>query len=602
MNKIAFVLIFIFSLSAFSQTNNLDKNLADNFYQSLGKSDPQLALDSVLQTFQEFNVRWHPDLVWIRNPYNEKINEYINFDKEILISNFVKKSEAADYWTNWSKLLTDGRFDHKKFFKNEHEMLVMANYNQLILATHEFGHHLDYLYNINTYGGDTNALAITHSPLNCTEGFADQVAFVFATHLAQDKRFAELRRRYLELINAIDGLIPEKDRASFAGISSVTDNCGKIDYVEDMLKFNPRKNPSDFRKYVSVYFNRWRILLTSKDFPSMQDFIETRIFHPFYQRIKLNDTPVSVKTNSEIKLPAFERKDKDGVYLERLSVLNQKGEFRNFVINFKTQKNTKNDSEDWQSGEIELQNDKFQPIGKIKLTIPKEIQFPYFPRFLATDDDEFYLYLFPYYSFEDNEEKTANCQTRLLYRFKRVNGIWQEKFESIKDAKFNCDKVENLISSPNGKLYLLNFKDESDFSDLKDQNSNEQTSIYLTEIDRENLKLKEPKLYGTFKFSDFPKLSYFDSKTAIDDNGKLIFSFSNSPTAQFQFGNLAQVNPNGVISTLAGTIPHYEDGENKELIGFRNISDIRQIDEKTIGVLDWNEKRDGFRVREIKLR
>lgn len=600
MKKLAIILLFIFSVSVFSQTKPLDKKVADNFYKSLEKSDTQLALDSILQTFYDFNVRWHPNLLWVWNPYNDKINQYTNFDKQIHLSQFAKKSQAADYWVNWSKVLTDGKFNHKKFFKNEREMLLMANYNQLILATHEFGHHLDYLYNISTYGGEGFFSAMTHSPLNCTEGFADQVAFVFITHLAQDKRFADLRRRYLELINELNRLIPAKHRASLNGISTVLEACGKVDYAADMRKFNPIENNADFRRYVSIYFNRWRIMLTEKDFPAMNNFLETRIFQPFYQRLKLNDTPVSVKTISEITLPKFESKDKDGVYLERLSLLNKNGEFRNFVLNFKTQKNGERNSEDWQNGKIELQNDKFQPLGNVNLMLPKNYKQPFYPTFFSIDDNEFYLYLSPYLTFQPADETL--CKNRLLYQFRRVNNVWQEKLEIIKNEDFYCLDEQNLISSPNGKLYLLRFKGENDFDRLDDQNSTKQTNIFLTEIDRETLKFKEPKLYGTFTIADFPKLSRIAAKSAITDDGKLLMPFVNSPTTAFQYGNLAEVQPNGKVSTLAGTVNNYKDGDNKHLIGFTSIMDIRQIDAKTIRVLDWNAKNGGRYVREIKLK
>ena len=217
------------------------------------------------------------------------------------------------------------------------------------------------------------------------------------------------------------------------------------------------------------------------------------------------------------------------------------------------------------------------------------------PQYFAKD-----LGLSPNFILETESETL--CKNRLLYQFRRVNNVWQEKLEIIKNEDFYCLDEQNLISSPNGKLYLLKFKGETDFDSLDDQNSTKQTQVFLTEIDRETLKLKEPKLYRTFTIADFPKLSRFASKAAITDDGKLLMPFVNSPTTAFQYGNLAEVKSNGEVSTLAGTVTHYEDGENKHLIGFTNIMDIRQIDAKTIRILDWNAKTDGRYVREIKLK
>ena len=77
--------------------------------------------------------------------------------------------------------------------------------------------------------------------------------------------------------------------------------------------------------------------------------------------------------------------------------------------------------------------------------------------------------------------------------------------------------------------------------------------------------------------------------------------FVNSPTTEFQIGSLAEVQSNGEVTTLAGTVINHEDGNNKHLIGFTNIMDIRRIDAKTIRVLDWKTKNSGRYVREIKL-
>ncbi len=601
MRNFAIIFIFLFSITAFSQTP-LNQRVADNAYKSLEKSDTQLALDSVLQTFADFKVSRYAGLTWTAQPYTEKINVYQHSKLDILLSEFPKKSQAANYWTNWSKILTDGKFDQRKFFKNDRERLLLANFNQLVLSAHEFGHHLDYFYNINSYGNAGGVSNVTETPLNCTEGFADQIAFVFVTHLAQDRRFAQLRQRYLELISEFNRLIAEKNRASFSGISTVLEDCGKINYAEDLTNFNPVENNEDFRRYVSIYFNRWQIMLTAKEFPSIESFIETRIFQPFYRNLKLSDAPVSVKTVNEVSIPAAKYQEKDGVYSVNQPLLNKNGELRNFVSNFKTVKEIRDsfDFENWHSGEIQIQNEKSEPIAKINLTLPEKYRLPFVPFFLAVDDDEFYLWLTPDMLNWDKEMQ-KKCEVRLLYQFRRVNNVWQEKLEIFESENFSCDDDQFLVSSPNGKFYLLNFEGETPFGRLSDSTSGQNIEIFLTEINRETLKLSEPKPFGTFKFSDFPKLSMYYNSPLMTDDGRLLMRFAYNATFSAYSSNIAEFKPNGEIGTLAGTVVGFADGDDNRQIKFSNISAIRQIDENTIRVIDTNKKGKTL-MREIKLR
>ncbi len=601
MRKFSFIFIFLLSVTTFSQTS-LNQKVIDNAYKSLEKSDTQLALDSVLQTFADFKVSPYAGLTWTPQPYTEKINVYRHPKLDILLSEFPKKSQAANYWTNWSKILTDGKFDQRKFFKNDRERLLLANFNQLILSAHEFGHHLDYFYNINSYGNAGGLSNVSETPLNCTESFADQIAFVFVTHLAQDRRFAELRQRYLELISEINRLIPDKNRVSFDGISNILEDCPKINYAEGLTNFNPVKNNEDFRRYVSIYFNRWQIMLTAKEFPSMENFIETRIFQPFYRNLKLNDAPVSVKTIREISIPAASYQGKDGAYAALQPLLNKNGELRNIVLNFKTfiKNGDRFEFENWQSGDIQMQNEKSEPIAKVNLTLPEKYQIPFVPGFFALDDDEFYLWLTPDMLNWDMEIQ-KKCEVRLLYQFRRVNNVWQEKLEIFESENFSCDNYQFLVSSPNGKIYLLDFVGEAPFGRLSDSTSKHTTTIHLTEINRETLKLNAPKPFGTFKFADFPKLSMYYNAPLMTDDGRLLMHFASNATFSNHSSNLAEFSANGEIKTLVGTVVGWADGDDNRQIKFSNIAAIRQIDEKTIRVIDTNKKGKTL-LSDIKLR
>lgn len=253
----------------------------------LGETEPMFW--HLTKMYQARGVEFPQDGVWKLklkiNDYTEVINRYSNGSVRIEVSRMVTLREARDYWDNWSKVLAAGNFDQDKFFRDDSERHVLANYNVLILSAHEIGHYVDFLYKMSDrdYGG---GFLKDNDPMNCSEGYADRIAIATINELSSDKGFAELRSRYIELIRAFNAAIPAANRYSFDSIDYAGKRCGEIDLMKNGVNEDGRTvNENFFRQYASAYFNRHMMLLSDTGFGGLDAMLERDLFAPFFMRL-----------------------------------------------------------------------------------------------------------------------------------------------------------------------------------------------------------------------------------------------------------------------------------------------------------------------------
>ncbi len=226
----------------------------------------------------------------LQEPF-EIINRYSNGSVEISLSRMVKISEARQYWQNWSDVLAAGNFDHKNFFRNDEERRLLANFNVVVLASHELGHYLDYNYKMSDRDFSGGFLH-DNDPLNCTEAYADKFAVSMLNTLAADPRFAALRKRYVELITEFNRSIPAENRYDFTTPDLAIGRCGEIDLLKNGVEEDGYTvNQNFFRQYTSAYFNRHLIFLKDPDFADIGRTAKRDLIDPYFKRLDMVNRP-----------------------------------------------------------------------------------------------------------------------------------------------------------------------------------------------------------------------------------------------------------------------------------------------------------------------
>lgn len=607
-------LFFVLGCNIFGQ--NLSKEEADKVWQMVetGKTEDTFwhLVNLLHQNGADFEIGGKKGLKLQIQDYKEIINEYNNSFVQIRLSRMVKPEEATDYWENWSKTLAKGNFNQQSFFKNDGERLLMANFNVLVLAAHEIGHYLDFRYFISDRHFEGGMLT-TKTPMNCVENYADKFAVAVINYLAQDSRFAEIRPRYLELIKNFNSTIPSENRYNWESYDFVGEKCGTVDLYENGVNDDRRTvNENFFRQYASAYFNRHRLMLENKNYPNLHGVIGQDLLEPFYQKAKLSDAKLTVRTLGEFNIPIYndiyyggdELREMFGFYRGlnlgdkpeinipvslKTNVLNEKGEIR--TVEF-----SRNVNELLYKDEkiiikengflLNLLNDKQKVTDFVKISIPKKFHGDFIiTKVVLPTDNEIIAILTPF----DLMKKFDYVVVLHLVREKKK---WREKFVkfTLPDLK-NADEIaESWFITPSGKLNLLRRAERAD------------KNLDLThyEIDRTNFtaQIKGQTFVSKMKKGSDKKsrqeelwLSYaWGASISGNDAGKIIVE-GDEHAANFASNSgkegLFEVGETG--KTLLYNFSGIADGENPRQIRISSIFATRFLAENRLVFIDFHD-------------
>ena len=129
-----FITLFVFN--NFGQS--LSKTEADKIYQLLENSDSRGTFEYLADLFERngasvfIGAKEYPALQLQLKDLTEVINDYDSMYKTISVSRMPKLEESKIYWENWSKVLAKDNFKQDKFFRDDRERFLLANYNSLL--------------------------------------------------------------------------------------------------------------------------------------------------------------------------------------------------------------------------------------------------------------------------------------------------------------------------------------------------------------------------------------------------------------------------------------------------------------------------------------
>ncbi|MEK7724634.1 MAG: hypothetical protein AAB336_09825, partial [Acidobacteriota bacterium] len=523
---IIFTIIFVFN----SFASDFTKAEADKVYQLLENSDSRGTFEYLADLFERnganvfIGAKSYPALQLELKDLTEVINDYNAMYKTISVSRMPKLEEGKIYWENWSKVLAKDNFKQDKFFRDDRERFLMANYNSLVLMLHEYGHSFDDRYDFNNFS--------SANPLNCGEYFADKFAIAVINHLSQDERFAKLRTRYLELIKSFDESIPSENRFKNVNYEDLKGDCGAIKMDGTGLNPDGSLNYNFFRRYASAYFNRHQLMLADVKYPKLAELIENELTKPFESKKYQNSAEkVLVQTTKEIKTN-FILKDFDSDFAEILRKepnspkLNQDSQTRSAVshkgevLHARTMFTGK--AAVWENLTVEILDAEQQNVKeKISIKLPKDFQkYSYFHSFLPLNDNAILLFFGDY--------KQGNSATYCYNSFAKAekqNGIWQVKFSKKDALKDVCSRNadSNIFATPNGKVkFILPTADGKQFSNVASDDVKE-TAMNEYSLDLGKLTVKKDGVRINFDSG----MNLYNTSLFGNDNGRVFVTSYN---------------------------------------------------------------------------
>lgn len=268
--------VFILSVLLFSCNNEKTarNELADKMYTALLNSNTEEAMKLVQQLYEKNGVQFG-ELEWRYKEPTEVYNYYDFYGPRIILGRMPKPGkETQEYWVNWRKVLTNDGWDASKFFKDEKEMQLMANYNIVVLIAHELGHYFEDYYDVDVLQPNEN--------VNGRELFADRFSIALTNELAaSDPRFANLEQRYLELVQSMNETVPSVNRYS--------NEQGKllVAYPDSIMVAQPSfDDTKTMQPYTSAFFQRHRVLLSGEiALPSLKQITDSVLWKKHYEKI-----------------------------------------------------------------------------------------------------------------------------------------------------------------------------------------------------------------------------------------------------------------------------------------------------------------------------
>jgi hypothetical protein len=500
----------------------------------------------------------------------EVINDYNAMYKTISVSRMPKSEESRIYWENWSKVLAKGNFNQDKFFADDRERFLMANYNSLVLMLHEYGHYFDDRYEFRNFS--------SVNPLNCGEYFADKFAVAVINHLAQDERFAPLRTRYIELIKNFEESIPDENRFKNVNYENLKSDCGSIKMEGNGVNSDGSLNMDFFRRYASAYFNRHQLMLADKKYPTLVQLIENELTKPYEsKKMKHSAEKVLVQTIKEYKTnfvltddyPDLEEvlrtqpnSDKLNQDSQTRSAINSKGEVVHARAAFKGEKAV------WTDLQIEiLDAERKNVLEKFSAKIPKQLQrHKFLHSFLPVSDSRILLF------FDTYKKSPSSCDS--FAKAENRNGNWQVKFSKNDVLKNVCSNNadSNIFVTPDGKVkFVLPTANGKQFTNVESGEVKE-TTMNKFSLDLEKMTVKKDGIHIIFDSG----INFYSSSLFGNDNDRVFV------TDYALIYELKDQTPFLIGNKLKGI----KDGSDKQVISFFSIAAIRWIDEKRIVFVD----------------
>ncbi len=219
-------------------------------------------IPEIIAIYEDAGLSWDRGIEWQVGPFTTTFWFYDPNEREITVGAAPANSEIETYWQTWSDVLTDGNFVPATFFSSDDEARELAHYNQFVLATHESAHAITFRY-------DYPHLQRHDYAVNCREYYADRLTVAILHEQARvDQDMARWRARYLELVEAMGGTIPDEYRQHIPDFAALDADCALIDVTQP--------SPEAMQPYASAYFERYRVLLQA-DLPPMASVFQTHL-------------------------------------------------------------------------------------------------------------------------------------------------------------------------------------------------------------------------------------------------------------------------------------------------------------------------------------
>jgi hypothetical protein len=238
----------------------LSQNNATAFEKVIVSGNSEKAFELVRNMFGVPAVK-DPFLHFKERGIKQLVSYYEHKNKLIEATSLIKFYQTKEFWNNYSKQFTGGKWKYKSLYKTDSLAWQAANYSIILIYAHEVGHYMSY-----------NFVSDFDEDYTCEEVLANQCLAAFANTFNGNKKLDMHKKLFLSLIKQTAALIPDSAKTDFSlpmdkWCATNPMNSFFDYYQEDEIRF--------LRLYGYIQFRMMEQTITNYKGGSLEKFLQT---------------------------------------------------------------------------------------------------------------------------------------------------------------------------------------------------------------------------------------------------------------------------------------------------------------------------------------
>lgn len=267
MKKILVIIILLYPFG-FSHAQKAADPMAVAFEATMRSGNSAKGFEFVRNMFGASAAK-DPFLHFKESGINQLISFYDNSSNRIEATSMIRFNQTREFWSNYSRQFTAGKWNYKKLYKTDSLAWLAANYSIMLIYAHEVGHYMSY-----------NHIYDFSEDYSCEEVVANRCLAAFAHAFDGNKNLDKHRQLFIELARQTAANIPDSNKTTFY---TPQEKWCSEDPMKGFFDYFGSDKTRFLRLYGYVQFKMMEDALVNYNDGALTGFLQTS-FYDFYNR------------------------------------------------------------------------------------------------------------------------------------------------------------------------------------------------------------------------------------------------------------------------------------------------------------------------------
>ncbi len=199
-----FVIVILLFSSILIHAQKVTDPQAAAFEAAIRSGNSATAFEFVRNMFGVPAIK-DPFLHFKERGIKQLVSFYVHRDKRIEATSLIRFDQVKEFWKNYSRQFTAGKWNYKTLYKNDSLAWLAANYSITLIYAHEMGHYMSYNH-VHDFSDD----------YTCEEVVANECLAAFANAFKSNKNLEMHRRLFISLAKQTYEFVPDSNKTGFS--------------------------------------------------------------------------------------------------------------------------------------------------------------------------------------------------------------------------------------------------------------------------------------------------------------------------------------------------------------------------------------------------